>query len=1705
MATPTLRCDQSHYTVRIPPPVPIAFATTRPAQQWTVTNNHLRTEPVSIFRKATDLDYYPILPKISSLLKNSSTNGEPRNLQCRIDKETMEIRKRKLPRPLLNYEPGVIRSPRIVMATQQREGRSQEPRARCVSPSALDWDYHTPLSAARNMPTTVNIPTVSSDVYQDGRAATPVSRTEVTPPLSSTPVMHQGRSDIIERRPLYQHEIHTPAEIPVLPRYHETHSKRTNRTLKPHTYPVPVHYTRHEEEIETNTQKRRRVTPSPRHPLYESEYGLTVLETSKPLMHSRYPLSMRSISPGTDDPASRLRYIRSDSNDFDKVSASISIRYNEGEKGLRTTEIRAPRTAEDRESTSIATLVLKSKEFLNSSNLVRNRHDEIDWVATFLKVGFDSTSIYALMCPLRKGRWKSEEEKYTMGLLRLIENGTILLRHGQSIRGYIGEKLHSDDMRVLKKLSNCKMFHFAKLINPRLAEEEKLDLNVDGAQEKLDQLDLLKGEFLRSVQLEALVAVRKHLSDNSLRELLNTHDEYALYSCLLLWIKAFKRNVHLAFHLGFNCNILMKRAEGVIKSDEVDPSGLRRCTFTVQIDAAVEHGAFEAPGFRFRFLDGSRKQTSAIGSGHGWTRLQDNEASKSSECFRFEQSYPDVAVSESLAMAVDEDPILSFFLFDHPGLANTGTTPRTQGKEVKPSTAKAPAAAAPVPSLPVEFTPKAFAGIYEMDVSSLLSGALRIKQVWTGNVQSGNETQLPTQSLCLIPSTSGLKYLSIQVTVDQPLLTGGLLKKLNPITITIGTGRRLPGAVSQGIGTRSPHSPLHRYCKPAFALIHFFQDQLHSVATNSSTPRSRHSVPRLLLTPGQRQSDTIRWNSSLTLLCGRFNPLELIDAIRFGALTVEIRDRDLKQEGTLARFQLKWESLYTTGVDPGEQQQFNPITSRSTPRSDADPGSPAPTAAKPMDLPEVDEIARSDWRLMLANSGRLFPYGLGTFRLTELLNTAKQWMGGMQADSDRPYMTLKLTTDIISKKRRASPLGTATLSEESELPATVDLSPLEKVIREPGAYISTGASLSINVVLQSPIETVGTDSVGVQTTPIDTEIPSPEDAKTALKFSRMAVIIPYKDNATLGEVTKAMATVNLQALPGVPIRSYQMTESEKMDCETGALDVITGTQIIDSQYRMIIVEGLADKGMKYLHEQLQRKGPNDPVGYRMFCNEELRFTRRLYTVFEIDLKRIKLRYPLSVLMKTPDIYMRAKVSENCHQALARLADMRKIQRLIEVKHLDLFPTAQMLLEVESKYGESITLEDIHGTRNESSKSETNNTGERTSSQEEIKNPTGSTRHHTNKLKAPTDSTNASFEQSRRNRVDKNFLLERKKHAELLQAEYAERKQAEMLEDTLHGPVYLYSGQKLRTQDILQDKLREQLSKNRHATYTYSRDFQSLALSMVNPEALRQTEEQENRKKWTTQRGFIYPAPRQPSEYKKHPNAPSEARCEDLRQPFVDNINHPKPVSRDSSEPGSRKCPEFSTLPSKDMVFGGTNGDGTVNPDYFRSVHLCGEGLRLEMEEALKKEQDEWERRLVVDKKQLKFLAHGSICSQPRDKPSQLDKISDILRGPAHSKPIRIVKNATLPSGKRVPLEKTPVTIHNHEKYVGCVAATFASTLRPSDNNQFVATDALSGKPQDFLFPSTSNILTPPVKKFVTRKEIVPVRETEKRGLIWRNE
>lgn len=143
----------------------------------------------------------------------------------------------------------------------------------------------------------------------------------------------------------------------------------------------------------------------------------------------------------------------------------------------------------------------------------------------------------------------------------------------------------------------------------------------------------------------------------------------------------------------------------------------------------------------------------------------------------------------------------------------------------------------------------------------------------------------------------------------------------------------------------------------------------------------------------------------MTFLCARFSRAELVDALQYSSLTVEVHDRDLKQEEKLSKLQRKWETLHATGVDitavtsQHTQGQNNQHTSEeiptpgtggasrtTTPRTGATHAQYQQQAPKSMEIFLVDDVAKQDCRLLLSRSGDFFPHGLATFRLNELLN-----------------------------------------------------------------------------------------------------------------------------------------------------------------------------------------------------------------------------------------------------------------------------------------------------------------------------------------------------------------------------------------------------------------------------------------------------------------------------------------------------------------------------------------------------------------------------------------------------------------------------------------------------------------------------------------------------------------------------------------------
>lgn len=98
----------------------------------------------------------------------------------------------------------------------------------------------------------------------------------------------------------------------------------------------------------------------------------------------------------------------------------------------------------------------------------------------------------------------------------------------------------------------------------------------------------------------------------------------------------------------------------------------------------------------------------------------------------------------------------------------------------------------------------------------------------------------------------------------------------------------------------------------------------------------------------------------------------------------------------------------------------------------------------------------------------------------------------------------------------------------------------------------------------------------------------------------------------------------------------------------------------------------------------------------MIYNPEVRYKNRIYVEFNVMIKKIKLRDPLTKIMGAPDVYLRSKVPEDIYDTMQKYAEMRKLDRMSLVRDFDLFPMPERLLNLERKYGDSLSHEDLYG-------------------------------------------------------------------------------------------------------------------------------------------------------------------------------------------------------------------------------------------------------------------------------------------------------------------------------------------------------------------------------------------------------------------------
>jgi hypothetical protein len=353
---------------------------------------------------------------------------------------------------------------------------------------------------------------------------------------------------------------------------------------------------------------------------------------------------------------------------------------------------------------------------------------------------------------------------------------------------------------------------------------------------------------------------------------------------------------------------------------------------------------------------------------------------------------------------------------------------------------------------------------------------------------------------------------------------------------------------------------------------------------------------------------------------------------------------------------------------------------------------------------------------------------------------------------------------------------------------------------------------------------------------------------------------------------------------------------------------------------------------------------------------------------------------------------------------------------------------------------------------------------------------------------PTSSRNDEFDQHLRTRplqrVD--YLAEQKEIRarawETMLARTAKRdaqceetlRKVLNTDDFKSAKIYVYSQQKLNFKNLSFSELRTRLSNEKDVTYTYSQDFVSQTISVVDEAMEKLKQKEDNIKHFLTPSGFTYPKPKTRADLIVHPKRPSDARIDDLKDPWQGDA---APADRNENVPletlqlekgysvqvrsgdmfGSLVPVQFSRpfelklvgdrnkLP-RGVLTAGDNGD--KDPNAFRSIHLGGDDQAKIIEQAAIKEKEDWAKKVVVDSLSVKI---GNF--HPRDRPLQIDRTADILKDAPNRNALKFIREYKSSKGRDLKYDTTPLTILSKGPFVQ--NASEKALLRTADKTKFI--------------------------------------------------
>jgi len=668
------------------------------------------------------------------------------------------------------------------------------------------------------------------------------------------------------------------------------------------------------------------------------------------------------------------------------------------------------------------------------------------------------------------------------------------------------------------------------------------------------------------------------------------------------------------------------------------------------------------------------------------------------------------------------------------------------------------------------------------------------------------------------------------------------------------------------------------------------------------------------------------------------------------------------------------------------------------------------------------------------------------------------------------------------------------------------------------------------------------------------------DKLTLTPFTRMVFVLKFDDDETLLAINNAISKVNLASLSDIQgsLRSYSFNEHELKGCVDGTLDVITGFMIIDDDMRIAVLEGLAAPGcgMQSVFMDIPRQKENDGT-LKILANPEVLYPARLYGEFGPDLKRIRIRNKLKKLARRPELYNRKQVEIKCFDAIDNIMSLRWAPNLLSTKELDLYPPADSLNKVELLYGEAISRSDLDGTAAEAQRlqqlkekkalmesrrleeSYTDDAAESvklqsaTSIIESPEKRKASRREQEHRC-PPTDCWNPTFTSYLASRPEHrvDYLSAQQK---LLKEAYEQslRRMAKREEDTTEtitkvlGPeganakIYIYGSQAENFMAKALKSLRSRISKETAgATYTFSKDFISQTVCVVDVDADRAAIKAEKSSHYMTSSGFVYPKPKTLQDLITHPKKPSDSRIEALTEEWDGDL--PKNLKSNSEEDianlalergytnrirggdlfGKLKWPEYkhdfelkkvgnrTELPRGAILVG---GQADKDPNASRSVHIGGEDRAKLIEEDEERAKKEWMDKVVVDS--LSFQMDGFVT---RDKTLQFQRTSDILHGEPNRKVLKYLRTRKSVGGRDFSLAPAPLSITSQGEYLPGAKGLLN---RQTDPTKFVQTK--EGETKDFVRFIDRNANAPRIMCVLSaHKDITKLSAHEVSGPQW---